>query len=228
MRARFPGSLTAFVLAAAVLGGCGGGEPQLEAGDLPTRADETTAPPVDSPGAPDAVDAPAAPGAAGKEVPNPPPDPKKGDRPFPADTNPDVSSARQGFPVLVSVTKGTHTGYVRYVFEFANNDPEGHSPLVARPAWDVRYVPQSEAVMDGSGKPVPVGGRERLRIRFDGAAMHWDDGRNSLSRSVPDHDPLVFGGDYEGAVTWFLGLDRRQPFRAFFSETNKVVVDVVS
>ncbi|MDP8930688.1 MAG: hypothetical protein M3O70_19505, partial [Actinomycetota bacterium] len=121
----------------------------------------------------------------------------------------------------------THPGYVRYVFEFASNHPEGHSPLVARPAWNVRYVPESEAVMDGSGKPVPVGGSERLRIDFEGAAMHWDDGSVSLTRSVPDHDPLVFGSDFEGTVAWFLGLDKQTPFRVFFTDNNKVVLDVV-
>ena len=138
-----------------------------------------------------------------------------------------MSSTHQGYPVLVSVTKGIHAGFVRYVFEFANNDPEGHQPLGARPAWDVRYVPRSEAILDGSGETVPVGGNAILRIVFRGAAMHWDDGRSSLARSVEDHDPLVAGGDYEGQVAWFLGLDHEQPFRVFFVAHAKVVVDMV-
>ncbi len=203
-----------------------GAEPDLEIGGeaLPT-VEETQA----LPSSPHIVKEPSASGrAAAREAPKPPPAVKAAKKlPFRADTRSDVSSAQQGNPVLVSVTKGSHRGYVRYVFEFANNDPEGHSPLVARPAWDVRYVPRSEAVQDGSGDPVPVGGRERLRIRFEGAAMHWDDGRSSLTRSVPDHDPLVFAGDYEGYVNWFLGLDTQRPFRAFFTDNNKVVIDVV-
>lgn len=232
MRTRAPRPLFFFAVVtalAAVLAGCSGGEPQVEAGDLPSFAEEPSASATTSPLASDAVNPPPAKvGAEGEDAPAPA-EPDRGQRlPFQADTKPDVSSAQQGFPVLVAVTKGSHQGYVRYVFEFANNDPEGHSPLVARPAWDVRYVPKSEAVMDGSGEPVPVGGRERLRIRFDGAAMHWDDGRSSLSRSVPDHDPLVFGGDFEGTVAWFLGLDKQQPFRVFFSDNNKVVVDIVN
>ncbi len=233
MRTRAPRSLFVFVIVTAlatVLVGCSGGEPQVEAGDLPSFAEEPPASPTTSPLASDAVNPPAAAGGdEGEQAPPARPGPGRGQRqPFPADTKPDVSSVHQGFPVLVAVTKGLHPGYVRYVFEFTNNDPEGHSPLVARPAWDVRYVPKSEAVMDGSGEPVPVGGRERLRMRFDGAAMHWEDGRSSLSRSVPDHDPLVFGGDFEGTVAWFLGLDKQQPFRVFFTDNNKVVVDVVS
>lgn len=213
---------------AAVLVGCSGGEPQVEAGNLPSFAEEPSSS-ATTPPASQAVNPPPAAGGAEDEEGPAPAEPDRGQRPpFPADTKPDVSSVQQGFPVLVAVTKGAHPGYVRYVFEFTNNDPQGHSPLVARPAWDVRYVPKSEAVMDGSGEPVPVGGREPLHIRFDGAAMHWDDGRSSLSRSVPDHDPLVFGGDFEGTVAWFLGLDKQEPFRVFFTDNNKVVVDVVN
>jgi hypothetical protein len=149
--------------------------------------------------------------------------------PFPADIRPDLSSMSQGWPVLVEVAKGTHPGYARYVFRFADNGPQGQQRSAARPAWDVRYVPYSEAVLDGSGSPAPVGGAVVLRVGFD-AAMHWDDGTPSLVRSVEDHDPLVFGSDFEGQVTWFLGLDQEQPFRAFFVEDGsqgEVVVDVV-
>jgi hypothetical protein len=35
------------------------------------------------------------------------------------------------------------------------------------------------------------------------------------------------GGDFEGYVTWFLGLDEERPFRAFWTD-GKVVVDVVT
>lgn len=146
--------------------------------------------------------------------------------PFVADTNPDVSRAHAGHPVLVSVTKASGLGDDRYVFEFTNDDPEGHAPLGARPAWDVRYVSRSEAVTDGSGRPVPVGGASVLRMQFNGAAMHWDDGRSSLKRSVPDHDALSFGGDFEGQVTWFLGRDQKRAFRAVFLGQGRVAVDV--
>lgn len=138
-----------------------------------------------------------------------------------------TSSVHQGFPVLVGVRSGAHSGFTRYVFDFMNEDPEGHSPLgSARPAWDVRYVAPSEVVQDGSGAPAPVGGAAHLRIRFDGADAHHDDGTSSIRYGLDAHAPLAFAGDFEGRVTWFLGLDRERPFNVFFVENNKVAVDV--
>ncbi|MCA1675002.1 MAG: hypothetical protein LC799_23385 [Actinobacteria bacterium] len=146
-----------------------------------------------------------------------------------AGAGPKTSSLHQGFPVLVGVRTGSHPGYTRYVFDFTNADPDGHSPLgSARPGWDVRYVAQAEAVQDGSGDPPPVGGAVYLRIRFDGAAAHYDDGTPSIRYGLDAHSALGFGGDFEGHVTWFLGMERQQPFKLSFVETNKVVVDVVN
>ena len=147
--------------------------------------------------------------------------------PFVADARPDVSTPHAGYPVLVSVVKASRVGYDRYVFEFTNDDPEGDAPLAARPAWDVRHVSPRDVVMDGSGSTVSVGGASVLRIQFKGAAMHWEDGRSSLKRSVPDDDALSFGGDFEGQVTWFLGREQKSPFRTVFLGQGRVAVDVV-
>lgn len=151
--------------------------------------------------------------------------------PFNADTNPDVSTVRDGNPVLVSVTKGEHAGYVRYVFRFNHSDPDGHQPWrkFAQPPWDVRYVPQSDAVQDGSGKPVVnVGAPAHLRIRFDANMHDGAEGQNTLQTSVSDEDALAFGGDFEGQVRWFYGSDRERPFRVFYAGDGRVVVDIVA
>jgi len=150
--------------------------------------------------------------------------------PFVADTRPDISTEREGSPVLGLVTKGVHDGYVRYVFTFYHDDPEGHQPWrqYARPAWDVRYVPSSEAVHDGSGEPVVnVGANAHLKIRFE-ADMHHSVGHSSLQSSVGDEDALVFGGDFESRVTWFYGADAERPFRVMYVGDGRVVVDVVT
>jgi len=150
--------------------------------------------------------------------------------PFVADTKPDVSTEREGSPVLGSVSKGFHDGYVRYVFTFYHDDFEGHQPWrqYARPAWDVRYVPRSEAVQDGSGEPVVnVGAEAHLKIRFE-ADMHDSVGHSSLQSSVGDEDALVFGGDFEHRVTWFYGSDAQRPFRVEYVGDGRVLVDVVS
>ena len=217
-----------FVAAAAVAGlalaACGG-EDETGVGPAPTRAPSTVTastnagdqPATSSPsgGASSGSTSPGA-GSGSATLPN-------------ADRGPKTSSVHQGFPVLLGVRTGNHPGYTRYVFDFTNNDPEGHSPLgSARPRWDVRYVPAAEVVQDGSGDRVPVGGAVHLRIRFDGAAAHYDDGSSSIRYGLDAHSPLAFGGDFEGRVTWFLGLEREQPFRVSFVETDKVVVDVAT
>jgi len=151
-------------------------------------------------------------------------------QPFVADTNPDVSSEREGYPVLVSLTQGDHLGYRRYVFTFAHADPEGHQPWRkdGRPAWDVRYVPASQAVMDGSGDPVAnAGAKAHLRIQFQ-ADMHYADGSKSLKGSVTDAAPdLVFGGDFENQVNWFYGAEKERPFRVSYVGAGRVAVDIV-
>lgn len=222
------------VLAVVALGvaACAGGEP-TDAGSAPVRSSSTsTSTSTSEPtGEPASGEAPATTKAS-----TPTTHPEGNGRsgatgpamPFVADTRPDTSSTTVGFPVLVSVTKGDHPGYVRYVFDFDDNRPEGRRADGARPAWDVRYVPRSEVVQDGSGFPVPVEGTAVLRIAFQGAAMHWDDGSVSLRHSRDVHERLRFGGDFEGYVTWFLGLDGERPFRAFFTGSDKVVVDVVT
>lgn len=221
-----------FVAVAAVAGlslaACGGGD-ETGVGPAPNRTPSTVAAPTDSTEQPATSSDPGAspsgstsPGSADRDA--------GGSAALPgADRRPKTSSVHQGFPVLLGVRTGSHPGYTRYVFDLTNNDPEGHSPQgSARPAWDVRYVPRSAVVQDGSGDPVPVGGAVHLRIRFDGAAAHYDDGSSSIRYGLDAHAPLAFGGDFEGRVVWFLGLDREQPFRVSFVETNKVVVDVAN
>lgn len=237
--------LLGIVLSVAVgLTACSGGGP-TDIGPSPTRPTEET-PPTGAAASngtdgsistgPGTTSRPAEQAAGGEETTvrqqqkPPPPSRSRTQPPFKADTRPDVSSTRQGFPLLVKVAKGDHPGYVRYVFQFTNNDPEGHQPLgVAQPAWEVRYIEPVDAVVDGSGEQAAVGGNIVLRILFDGAAMHADDGSSSLKESVQDDDALSFGSDFEGRVIWFLGLERKQPFRAFFvGGSNQVVVDIVT
>ena len=212
--------------AGVILSACGGGgSSTTDAGAAPSTVPTTAPAQPAASGRPSTSSVPAADPAPPTTVPTRGAGPAL---PFAADTGPESSSLHQGHPVLVGVRTGRHPGYTRYVFDFVNADPQGHSPLgSARPGWDVRYVPPAEAVQDGSGDPPPVGGAVYLRIRFDGAAAHYEDGTPSIRYGVDAHAPLGFGGDFEGRVTWFLGLDDRQPFRVLFVENNKVAVDVV-
>ncbi|HEX2043629.1 MAG TPA: hypothetical protein VHF24_13430 [Acidimicrobiales bacterium] len=220
---------------AVVASGCsGGGGDQPAAADQPTTTTTTTATEAGTPTTTGQGSAATTSGAGSARQPS---GGNGGSRsqqqkplPFVADTKPDTSTVREGYPVLVSVTQGEHPGYRRYVFTFRHADPEGHQPWrqFARPPWDARYVPQSQAVMDGSGDPVPnAGAAAHLRIAFD-ADMHYADGRSSLERSVNDFPmDLVFGGDFENRVTWFYGAAKQLPFRVEYVGDGRVAVDIV-
>ncbi len=202
-----------------VLTACsGGGSEDAGASITPTT---TTAEPAPSPVVPEPTEPTSRSEPTGTRQARPP---------FVADTKPDVSTVQEGYPVLVSLTQGEHDGYRRYVFTFEHADPEGNQPWRqhARPPWDVRYVPASEAVMDGSGEPVAnSGAKAHLRIRFQ-ADMHYADGRSSLRRSVDDETlDMVFGGDFENQVNWFYGAEKKQPFRVFYVGDGRVALDVV-
>ncbi len=216
-------------LAAAVLmalSGCSRGDPSkptAAAADAPTTTAPTTTAPTKA-AAPATTSGSPAPatrtGSAGGVT-----------LPFVADTKPDTSSERDGNPVLVSVAKGEHDGFVRYVFTFNHSDRDGHQPWrrFARPAWDVRYVSRDEAVQDGSGAPaVNVGANAHLKIRFDANMHDGAEGQNTLQTSVSDEDALAFGGDFEGRVTWFYGSDGERPFRVFWVGDGRVAVDIVN
>lgn len=226
--------VASLVLLSAVLAGCAGGGSSLPVAQTPAPS-STVVPQPSSPtaagaGAGKAAPATASGSRAGARATGTGSSSPAGARrtvPFAADTLPDVSTTNAGTPLLVSVTKETPTGYRRYVFGFVNDDPEGHSPLMAvRPPWDVAYVPPAQAVMDGSGEPVRHG-PVVLRIHFK-ASMHPLDGRNSLRRSVGDEDALVFGGDFEGNVNWFLTVPTKTPFRVVYLGAGRVAVDVIT
>ncbi|HEX2274255.1 MAG TPA: hypothetical protein VHG90_10325 [Acidimicrobiales bacterium] len=213
--------------------GCSAGS-----GDHPAAADQpTTTTPTTEAGAPTSTTQGSAGTTSGSRSGRQPSGTNGGSRapqqkplPFAADTRPDVSTVREGYPVLVSVTQGEHPGYRRYVFTFRHADPEGHQPWrkFARPAWDARYVPSSQAVEDGSGEPVVnAGAAAHLRIVFH-ADMHYADGRSSLERSINDFPyDLVFAGDFENRVTWFYGAAKQLPFRVEYVGDGRVAVDIV-
>ena len=218
-RRRWAATTVMALAAVAVLSACSGGDGgQQTAGAAPTAQVPPTAAP------------PAGASPARGRGPTSSTNPARAALPFAADTGPEVSSVAEGYPVLVSVTQGEHDGYRRYVFTFKHADPEGHQPWreFARPAWDVRYVPASQAVMSGSGEPVVnAGANAHLRMVFT-ADMHYADGRNALTRSVNDEPPdLAFGGDFENRVSWFYGAQSQRPFRVTYVGQGRVAVDIV-
>lgn len=123
-------------------------------------------------------------------------------------------------PRLVAVRAAHHPGADRIVFEFAG-------PLPA--SRGIGYVPAVH--QDGSGAQVHVAGRAILRVRFENAVAHDESGRptapGQASYALPNLIEVEQAGDFEGVVTYGIGLAQRQPFHvSTLTRPSRVVIDV--
>ncbi len=125
-------------------------------------------------------------------------------------------------PILRAVRTGKQPGADRLVFEF---DTPG------LPAWHVEYI--DRPVRDcGSGDALPVAGDAWLQIRFTGAQAHTEKGESSsgprrrpLAQSIARE--LVRTCDFEGEVTWVVGLARPNPYTPrVMSDPSRLVIDI--
>jgi hypothetical protein len=124
-------------------------------------------------------------------------------------------------PVLVAV-RAAHRGDVdRVVFEFRGGLPADRQ---------VDYVDTLFA--DGSGRRVHVAGRALLRVRFEPAAAHTDDGAPTaaprrVAFALPNVLTAVRSGDFEAVTTYGLGLAKRSRVRVTpLQAPPRVVVEV--
>ena len=128
-----------------------------------------------------------------------------------------------GTALLRAVRLGVHMeegGWDRIVFEFADALPPG----------TVAYVPTAAAC--GSGAPVAVRGGAILAVRFRQAAAHTDAGQPTIAHTiVPSAGQTILEArqtcDFEGEVTWVLGVSGRQRFKVtLLSDPRRVVIDI--
>lgn len=115
---------------------------------------------------------------------------------------PVVTDATVARAQIVDVRVGTHAGYDRVVFEFADGLPEI--------SLDRATPPFTE---DASGLPIDVEGTSFLRLIMRGGTKQTEDGTSSYDGAT-DFDPafpmlvgLTEGGDFEAQSTWYLGLN---------------------
>src|SRR5829696_1261395 len=85
-------------------------------------------------------------------------------------------------------------------------------------AYRARYV--RKIVSDGSGATVQLLGTKRLRVRFPTARAHREsDGAPLVARTLtpkcPNLRQVKLAGDFEGVVTFGLGLRAKPGFRVF-------------
>jgi hypothetical protein len=122
-------------------------------------------------------------------------------------------------PELVSVQAVERKGYDRVLFTFQGS----------MPGYEVRYVPE---VADQAGRPLPLRGRAFLAVTFDPARAHDPGGAPTVSTATlspgsPVLRQVRFAGDFEGRVSFGLGLAERDGFRVSeLRDPTRVAVDV--
>jgi len=120
--------------------------------------------------------------------------------------------------VLEHVRVGRHPGFDRVVFEFRSGTP----------AWSARYVPR--VIHDGSGLPVTLPGAAFLHVVFRSTRIDRASAEAAPITRTPRSGSLVQvkeSGDFEGVVSFGLGLRRKVGFRGFrMTAPSRVVIDV--
>jgi len=111
-----------------------------------------------------------------------------------------------------------HPGFDRVVFEF-------DGPI---PPAEVSYV--RRLVGDPSGLPVPLPGPATLQVTMRDTVAHDELGDRASRRNpfaLPNVMSVLQSGDFEGVVTYGIGLAERQPFTTFtLSDPSRLVVDI--
>jgi hypothetical protein len=124
-------------------------------------------------------------------------------------------------PQLTGVRTGRHATFDRVVFDLSGQ-PSG---------YHVGYVKVVRA--DGSGKVISMRGNYYLLVRLTPAVAHDDSGTATYNGphkfwvGYPQLRQVAFAGDFEGTVSFGLGLRHRNGFRVFtLHDPTRIVVDV--
>ena len=150
-------------------------------------------------------------------------DGRPGSSPAPFRTDP-VERGRRSrqAPELISVQTDERDGYDRVLFTF-----EG-----SMPGYQVRYVPR---VTDPGGRRLPLRGEAFVEVAFEPARAHDPDGKATFpvgtitasTASSPALRQVRFAGDFEGQVSFGLGVAGRGGFRVSeLRNPTRVAVDV--
>jgi hypothetical protein len=203
--------LIVMIAVLALLGACQAGSPPAS----PTGEPSPVSPaPTDLPASPtDGTEPTASP------EPTPVPEPTGADFTcnLPIATDGTVAVAN-----IVDVRVGTHEGYDRVVFEFAQGTPDF--------TLDRAEPPFTE---DGSGFPIDVDGDSFLGLVMRGGSKQTDEGTSSydgpteFEPGFPVLRHLVEGGDFERQSTWYLGLEAEACVNVFLLDgPPRLVIDL--
>jgi hypothetical protein len=97
------------------------------------------------------------------------------------------------------------------------------------PAYDIKYV-SGPVQQCASGQDVQIAGQAFLQVRFSPAIAHDDQGAQTVSPTdlqpgLPVIQQATQVCDYEGVVTWVLGLSSQVPYRVFTLGDAILVID---
>lgn len=133
--------------------------------------------------------------------------------------------------LLTDVRVGAHGCYERVTFELKPKSGEADGPV----AWKAAYE-QGPITEDGSGHPVKVKGTAFLVVtmRASGADLSQEAAPATYTgpTSMEAADSIRIQqvrrtGDFEGVLTWVIGLDKKRPFRVTTqSGPSRVIVDI--
>jgi hypothetical protein len=132
---------------------------------------------------------------------------------------PDTNIAPQGLPELKSVEVGQHANFDRVVFTFSSHVP----------GYNVNYVPA--VTSDPSDQPVPLQGGAFMVVAMHSVASAQvgappaPQGRQTPL--FPELREIAGAGDFEGVVSFGLGLTAQTGFRvSTLTNPDRLVVDV--
>jgi hypothetical protein len=136
-------------------------------------------------------------------------------------TAPRVKERTVSVSRLTAVRAGRHAGFDRVVFELRGTPP----------GYRIQYVPK--VVQDGSGLPVALTGKAFIQVVLSPTSAHLDSGAPSwpgpkrFRTGFPAVRQVAFAGDFEGYVTFGLGISQRSGFRVIeLRNPTRIVVDV--
>jgi hypothetical protein len=130
-----------------------------------------------------------------------------------------TSPGSGGQAQLSGIVAGCHATFDRFVIRISSGNP----------GYDVRYV--SRIVADPSGNPVPVRGSKKIKVVIRPARGHTVGGANLLPPTLtplcPNLRQIKKAGDFEGVVSFGLGLAHKTGLRVFrLTAPSRIVIDV--
>jgi hypothetical protein len=133
--------------------------------------------------------------------------------------------------LLTDVRVGVHDCYDRVTFEFKPRTGDAAGPV----GWKAAYEP-GPVTEDASGRTVPVKGGAFLVVHFSAQGVDLSkadapdtySGPTSLEAAGATRiEQVRRTGDFEGVLTWVIGVDKQRPFHVTTQDDpTRVIIDV--